>query len=202
MVLAEVLTTGQLFKTERESVARMCVIAESNMLLRAQTELPKGFNVATETFADGWHRMRSGGLERLEKKVRVRGWNFIKIADCDLRSGVGDTSETAIVSAISLALRRMDTNSNAVNVQQINLTQYPWFWLARVCVQRYRIQQGAELPAANGSDAKPARRRRKRVDADAAALVPQFGAGLPVLKQMLIVPGTHEASAARRAKAR
>jgi hypothetical protein len=179
----------------------MCVITESNMLLRAQAELPTGFKVATEVFADGWQRMRSGGLERLEKKVHVKGWNFIKVADCGPRSGVGDTSDAAIASAIRLALRRMDTNSNAVKVEQINLTQYPWFCLARVRVQSYRIQQGAELPVSEATEATSTRRRRKRQSAGAAVLFPQFGIAVPVLKEMLIASGVQEADAIHGAEA-
>jgi hypothetical protein len=180
----------------------MCVISESNILLRAQAKLPTGFKVATEVFTDGWQRMRLGGLERLEKKVHVKGWNFIKVADCGFRSGVGDTSEAAIASAMRLALRRMDTNSNAVKVQQINLTQYPWFCLARVRVQSYRIQQGTELLVVDEAESKLVRRRRSRVSAVAALLNPQLGFAVPELKEMLIASASHKAQPMYAAKAR
>ena len=135
----------------------MCTIAESNVLLRAQAEMPSGFKVATDEFRDGWGRMRSGGTERIEKKVQSSGWNFVRLADGSLRSGVGETSQQAIASALKLALLRVGENSNAVEVQRIELTQYPWFFLARVLVHPYRIQQGAELPAPRRSRCPVAR---------------------------------------------
>ena len=101
----------------------MCKVTESNVMLRAESELPTGFKVATENFLEGWGRMRSGGVGRLEKKVQVRGWNFLKIAKGAVKSGVGATSEEAIASALKLALRRVDLHSNAVEVEQIRLTK-------------------------------------------------------------------------------
>src|SRR5487761_2589335 len=84
--------------TAEERAAHMCTIAESNVLLRAQAELPASFKVATDEFREGWNRMRAGGKPRLVKKVQTRGWNFVKTADGAQRSGVGETSQAAIAS--------------------------------------------------------------------------------------------------------
>ncbi len=163
----------------------MCTIAESNVLLRAQAEMPSGFKVATDEFRDGWGRMRSGGTERIEKKVQSSGWNFVRLADGSLRSGVGETSQQAIASALKLALLRVGENSNAVEVQRIELTQYPWFFLARVLVHPYRIQQGAELPALCEDVGTPPARRKRRLSPQTAELFPHFGSAMPMLKEML-----------------
>jgi len=168
----------------------MCIVAESNVMLRAQAELPVGFKVATEKFLEGWGRMRSGGVVRLEKKVQVRGWNFLRIAEGAVKSGVGATSEEAIASA----LRRVDAHSNAVEVEQIRLTQYPWFCLARVRVHPYRIQEGAVLPVmAEVAPELPLARRRPSHEAD--ELFPDFGAAMPMLKEMLLASASAQASA-------
>jgi hypothetical protein len=176
----------------------MCKIAESNVLLRAQAELPMGFKVATEEFRDGWNRMRSGGARRLEKKVLTRGWNLIRIADGTLRSGVGDTSQNAIASALKLALRRADARSNALEVEQIELTQYPWFFLARVRVHPYRIQQGAELPMPDGPALAPITARHSRLSHQAAGNYPPFAGAMPLLKKMLTASVTASGSLAAR----
>ncbi len=173
----------------------MCTIAESNVLLRAEAELPAGLKVATDEFREGWNRMRAGGRLRLETKVRTRGWNFIQRADEAQRSGVGDTSQQAIASALKLALRRVDADSNAVEVKRIELTRYPWFVLARVCVHSYRIQEGAALVASDAGGAMPAAAGKKRLPARAAVLFPEFGCNLPMLKEMLIASRTPEARA-------
>ena len=164
----------------------MCTIAESNVLLRAKAELPDGFKLATEEFREGWNRMRSGDARRLEKKIQTRGWNFIKFAGGALRSGVGETSQEAIASALKLALRHVATHFNAVEVERIELTQYPWFFLARVRVYPYRIQQGAELPVPQEVKAEPMVMRRKQPSRGSAELFPEFGSAMPLLKEMLI----------------
>jgi hypothetical protein len=122
-------------------------IAESNILLRARLELPAGAKVATDQFLADWGRMRSGGLTRLEKKVQTRGWNFIGMTAGTVHSGVGDTSEKAVASALEHALELVNAESNAVEVKSIELTHYPWFCLARVRLNPYRIQQGDARPA-------------------------------------------------------
>ena len=163
----------------------MCTIAESNVFLRAQAELPVGFKVATEEVREGWSLMRSGGKGRLEKKVHTRGWSFVKFAGGALRSGVGETSQAAIASALKLALRQVDAHSNAVEVERIELTQYPWFFLARVQVYPYRIQQEAALPALANVLPAPAAVGLKRLPLGSASLYPQFGCAMPMLKEML-----------------
>jgi hypothetical protein len=154
------------------------------MLLRARAELPVGLKLATEEFREGWNFVRSGDVRRLEKKIQTRGWNFIKIADGSLRSGVGETSQQAIASALKLALRRIGTHFNAVEVGRIELTQYPWFFLARVRVYPYRIQQGTVLPVAD--QAPPAAVRPRRLPSQSAELFPHFGSAMPMLKEMLV----------------
>lgn len=162
----------------------MCTIVESNVLLRAQADLPIGFKVATDEFREGWNRMRAGGTRRLERKVQARGWNFVRIADGTLRSGVGETSEEAIANALKLALRRASEQSNAVEVERIELTQYPWFFLARLRVHPYRIQQGDVLPVSDEA-AAPMAARRSRFSPKEVELDPQFLSAMPMLKEML-----------------
>jgi hypothetical protein len=168
----------------------MRTIAELNMLLRARTELPDGLNLATEEFREGWNFVRTVNARRLEKKIRTRGWNFIRTADESLRSGVGDTSQEAIASALKLALRRIGTRFNAAEVEHIELTEYPWFFLARVRVFPFRIQQGAALPAPDDSVPAPISSPQRRLPPHAAALYPSFGSAIPQLKQMLISSAT------------
>ena len=130
--------------------------------------------------------MRKVNAQRLEKKIHTRGWNFIGTGDESLRSGVGDTSQEAIASALKLALRRISANFNAAEVEHIELTQYPWFFLARVRVFPFRIQQGAALPAPNDSLSAPISSPQRRLPPHAAALYPFFSSAMPELKQMLI----------------
>lgn len=164
----------------------MQAIAVPNMLLRAHIELPDGLKLVTHEFREGWNFASSVNARHLEKKIIAQGWSFTRIAGGSLRSGVGDTSQEAIDSALRLALRRISAYFNAVEVEHIELTQYPWFFLARVRVYPFRIQQGAALPIPE--EAKPVQslRRQRRLPIDADVLFPNFGSAMPQLKQMLI----------------
>ena len=161
-------------------------IAEMNMLLRVRAELPAGLRLATEEFREGWNFVRSGDARRLEKKIQARGWNFIKIADGFMKSGVGETSQEAIAGALKLALRHVNTYFNAVEVEHIELTQYPWFFLARVRVYPYRIQQGAVLPVSDEAEPMPIAPRQRRLSPQSAELYPHFGSDMSLLKDLLI----------------
>jgi hypothetical protein len=164
----------------------MHTIAQSQMLLRTRTELPNGLRLATEEFREDWDFVRSANALRLGNQIIMRGWNFVRVADGSLRSGVGDTSQEAIGNALELALRRISTHFNAAEVEHIELTQNPWFFLARVQVYPFHIQQDAALPMIEGAKAIPALRRQRRLPIDEGTLSPHFGSAMPQLKQLLI----------------
>ena len=65
----------------------MRTISESTLLFRSNIELPGGLGFATDEFREGWNFARAVNAQRLEKKIRARGWNFVKIPDESLRSG-------------------------------------------------------------------------------------------------------------------
>jgi hypothetical protein len=171
----------------------MFSLTESNVLLRMQAELPMGFKVATTEYREGWSLMRSGGTVRLARKIRARGWNLIGIPAGALRSGVGDTSQAAIASALTLALRQVGSQANAVEVERVELTQYPWFFLARVRVHTYRIQPGAESPVLDA--AVPPITTRPRKALRSSERFPEFGSVMPILKGMLTISRVTEVRA-------
>jgi hypothetical protein len=156
------------------------------MLLRKQTELPVGLRLATDEFREGWNFVQSADAKKLEKKVQAHGWNLIKIANGTQACGVGESSEEAVSSALRLALLRMGAHFNAVEVENIELTQYPWFFLARVRVCQYRIQQFATQTASHESIPSPSAPRRRRLPLDAELLYPGFGSSMPQIKEMLV----------------
>ncbi len=169
-------------------------IAKLNVLLREQTELPDGLKLATDEFHEGWNIVRSGDAPRLKEKIQARGWNFIKVARGSLRSGVGDTSQEAIAGALKLALRHVSTRFHAAEVEHIELTQYPWFYLARVRVYPYRIQQDAELAETVEAEQITMPERQRRLTPQAAEMFLHFGSAMPMLKEMLILSRSSEAS--------
>jgi hypothetical protein len=161
-------------------------IAELNMLLRNPAQLPEGLKLATEEFREGWSFSRSLDVRRLERKILSHGWNFIKIVDGPLRSGVGETSQEAIAGALKLALRLVSPYFNVAEVDYIQLTRYPWFFLARVRVLPYLIQQGTVIPISDDLAPVAPTPRQKWPELESTALFPQFAHAMPQLKQMLI----------------
>jgi hypothetical protein len=133
----------------------MSKITELTMLVRGHVELPDSLNLVTEQFREGWNFVQSGDTHWLDKEIRTRGWHFMWIGEGSLRSGVGQTSQEAIASALKLALRRVSECFNAAEVESIKLRKYPWFVLAKVKVYPYQIQQGAVLSASDGATTLP-----------------------------------------------
>jgi hypothetical protein len=160
----------------------MRTIAELNVLLRGRVELPADRRLATDQFREGWEFVRSGGVLRLERKIRRSGWNFIKIADGLFQSGVGETSQKAIANALKLVLRGVSGHFNAVELERIELTRYPWFFLARVLVRPYRIQQDAVCPVPDQAATDEILIRSRRLPVGAA--FPHFGSAMPLPKKM------------------
>ncbi|MGP8269869.1 MAG: hypothetical protein ACLQLH_07365 [Terracidiphilus sp.] len=168
-------------------------IAKRNVLLREQTELPDGLKLATDEFNEGWNIVRSGDVPRLKEKIQARGWNFIRVAHGSLRSGVGDTSQKAISGALKLALRHVSERFSAVEVEHIELTQYPWFYLARVRVYPYRIQQDADSTEMEAAEPMATPEQQRRLSPQAAEMFLHFGSAMPMLKEMLVLSRSSEA---------
>ena len=164
----------------------MHTIAAMNLLLRERAELPEGFNLPTEEFHEGWNFSRSAGAGRLKRRLLSRGWNFIKIDGGAQRSGVGDTAQEAIASALKLALRHICEHFNAVEVEHIELTQYPWFFLARVKINPYCIQQSAMLPWPDHLEPASHKPGWKRLQLHPSVLCPHSCSTTPLIREMLI----------------
>ena len=80
----------------------------------------------------------------------------------------------------------MNEKFNAAEVEHIELTVYPWFFLARVRVSPYRVQREAMLPELDQSPQEPNVARQRRLPPQAVELFPGFGSAMPMLKKMLV----------------
>jgi len=96
--------------------------------------------------------VRSGDVLWMDMKARKSGCHFIWIAESSPRGGVGvgQTAQAAIAGALKLALRRVNPDFNAANIDRIDLAQYPWFFIAKVRVYPYQIQQDPVLQISEG----------------------------------------------------
>jgi hypothetical protein len=173
----------------------MHTITESNIFLRAQTILPDGSQIGTDEFGIGWSVMRSGGKRRLEKIMRAKGWSFVRLAAATMRGGVGKSAQAAITSALMLAFRRVGADSNALEVGRIEVTKYPWFFLARLTVNPYSMRKQESSPLS-----MPVVGRRMAAPQPSSirkppSIDPLFGCPMPILKALLTSSGSSLASA-------
>jgi hypothetical protein len=164
----------------------MIKIVESKVLIRTEGPMPEGFKLATEDFHTGWSVMKSGGTQRLERKVRAKGWSLIRLAEGALRSGVGKSAQEAIANALLLALRRLGNSSNAIEVERVEVTDYPWFCLARLTVIPYRIErQPADLLNPDRRHVVHSGPRQVGMASEALQPYGAFSCVMPMLKQIL-----------------
>jgi hypothetical protein len=124
-------------------------LAELTLFVREGAELPNALKLLTEEFREGWNLVRSGDAHCLNRKMRRCRWHLLRIDEGVLRSGVGEESQDAIAGALRLALRHVSARFNAAEVEHIELKQYPWFFIAKVRVYPYQIQQSAVLSLAD-----------------------------------------------------
>jgi hypothetical protein len=125
-------------------------IAELTVLLRVRTEMPEGLKLTRDEFREGWNRLRTGNAKGLEKKIKAHKWDFTPVAKCTMAAGMGETSQRAIACALDHALAQVGADLDAIEVRNIQSTQYPWFWLARVSVYAFRIQPREPVAATEG----------------------------------------------------
>lgn len=120
-------------------------ITELAVLLRERVALPDHLKLVTEEFREGWDFVRSGDVHWLDKKIRRCGWHFIRSAEGSSKSGIGQTPQEAIASALKSTLRCVSGRFNAAEVGHIKLKEYQWFVFATVRVYPYQIQKSAIL---------------------------------------------------------
>lgn len=169
----------------------MYTIAESKLLLRAHVELPANFRLKTADFQEDWSFVQNASAKQLQRKTRTFGWALVQGTKGLQGSGVGDTSQLAIAVALKLALRSVAKQWNAAEVQQIALTRYPWFYLARLSVYPYHIQHTSLLPLNDKVRSLPDIPQRRSPSLHASEFL--LGCPIPQLRQMLVLPDDLEA---------
>jgi hypothetical protein len=170
-------------------------IASGRVLLRMQTDLPIGMDVAAAEFGEGWNLMLPEASVRLKKDVQAYGWNLIKFAHEPQGSGVGDTAEEATTAALRQSLRRISKCFNAAEVDRIEWTEYPWFFLARVLLSPYNLQEYAIPAVTDDALSHPVTRARGRLPRNSRPLSPSFNVAMPAFRQLLVLSSNTDGEA-------
>jgi hypothetical protein len=169
-------------------------ITEQDLFLSEQVELPASLRISTDAFCEGWKMAPTVNAWQLEEMIGAREWNFIKVAEGVLANGVGETSQVAIANALRLALLRKNARFNAVDVEYIEISQYPWFFLARMRVCQYLIQQCASRDASDEFSSLSFSSPKKRLPHQANDPYPSFNSSMPSIKQILTLRNSAPAS--------
>jgi len=165
-------------------------VMEKSILLRQKAQIPSGIAMHTEVFSEGWDLAQSLDASELETSTNTHGWHFIRIAGGFVQCGVGQTSQEATTSALRLSLTHVGEHFNAIEVALIEITRYPWFFLARVQIASLRIQQSAVLLSPGDYEPIPIKAGNRCLPDRTTALYSNFSSAMPLLKRMLISPAT------------
>ena len=170
-------------------------IAAWNVLLRTETELPMDMIVPIEELGEGWDLIQPGDLARLSEDIQAHGWNLIKVEHGPQRTGVGETREEAISTALRLSLRHVSEYFNAAEVDCIELTEYPWFFLATVMLCPCRIQKEPVQPVPDDAQPRPLVRSYRRTATNAPELCSGLSAAMPYVRELLVLSRSTEGKA-------
>ena len=112
------------------------------MYLRNGCHLPDGMTMKGQPFGNEWQSVDELA-ERLDVKIRERGWHFVWLSGSHSRLALGLTRHSAIDRATKLALKRIASQFNAAEFGTVRLWSWPGFWSASVTLCARQIQPNA-----------------------------------------------------------
>jgi hypothetical protein len=123
----------------------MSGIAALTLLVRDGVAFPGELQIVTEQFESNWMILHSTDSIWLRKDIGALGWNVISATEGLMAHGMARTSGAAIATGLKQALQNVGKSFNAVEVEYIQMKNYPWFVKARVNVQAYQVEQNVVL---------------------------------------------------------
>lgn len=119
------------------------------MFLRSECLLPDGLDLEPKHFSDAWVSLEETTSATLDAKVRGAGWHFIWLKDAHSRLAFARTETLAVLKAVSRGLKEIRCGFNAAEFDEVAVSRFPGFIVARATLHARHIQQDALLsPAA------------------------------------------------------
>jgi hypothetical protein len=109
------------------------------MFVRSGCVLPGGFRLRQERFNRGWMVAGDISATGLDATLRRSGWHFRSFLESWSRLGCGRTDAAAVEHATTRALRRMAEEFNVAEVDQVRVSNYGGFRIARVTAHARQI---------------------------------------------------------------
>jgi hypothetical protein len=120
------------------------------IFLRTTCLLPEGLDLIPKQFSESWVSIEKTTSAALDVKVRGAGWQFMWLREVCSSLAFGQTEASAVSKATSRALKGIKTCFNAADFEELAVSRYPGFKVARVTLCARHIQQDALLsPAGN-----------------------------------------------------
>ena len=114
-------------------------MSNRSMFLRSGCLLPGGFRLKQERFNKGWMLAGDISAAGLDATLRRSGWHFRSFFFSCYRLGCGKTEISAISHATARALRLIADKFNVAEVDQVQVSNYPGFRIARVTAHACEI---------------------------------------------------------------
>jgi hypothetical protein len=122
-----------------------------SVFLRKDCILPDHLEPLQESVCDNWTMVQEIAAPIFDSVIRQSGWHFMWINGASARRGFGTTQENATSRALVHALHGVRQRFNAAELDSVQVTKYPGFYIANVAVQPRQIQHHTSLDAPDES---------------------------------------------------
>lgn len=116
-----------------------------SVFLRDDCVLPRSLDPLRQAYAEHWTQEKGIPAPVFDTMIRQAGWHYIWMLGSCSRRGCARTWEAATDRALSRALHAVSGRSNAAELDNVQIKSYLWFHLAKVTIQRRRIQEHSAL---------------------------------------------------------
>lgn len=116
-----------------------------SVFLRKDCILPDHLEPLQEPVCDNWTMVQEIAAPVFDSVISQSGWNLVWINGASSRRGFGATQENATSRALARALEGVRQRFNAAELDSVQVTKYPGFYIAKVAVQPRQIQHDTSL---------------------------------------------------------
>lgn len=118
-----------------------------SVFLRNDCVLPNPLNPLQTAFGEHWTIVEEIPAIVFDTMIRQAGWHFIWICGSISRRGYGRTPAGAVEQALNRVLGATSKQTNAAEFDSVHVVKHFGFHVAKVTVNRRRIQQHSVLEA-------------------------------------------------------
>jgi hypothetical protein len=116
-----------------------------SVFLRKGCILPNPLDPLQGPIGDHWTMVEEIPASVFDTMIRHAGWHFMWVHGASARRGFGTTRDHATSRALSHALNGVRRRFNAAELDSVQVTKYPGFYMAKVAVQPRQIQHHTSL---------------------------------------------------------